>query len=120
VFSKSVPLASATKEIQSDEPPLTRAVGSFHLKGFEKPVEVHELVGWPDEVEVSRPWREVFTQALKNFQSGDFVLAEMGFRQTLKLHPDDGPARYYLGRLDEIGKQPVPGDWTGATIMKEK
>jgi adenylate cyclase len=99
---------------------VTRKVGSFQLKGFEKPVEVYELLGWPAEAEASRLWRETFEQALKNFQAGDFELALMGFRQTLALRPDDGPSRHYLARLEEIGGQPVPVDWTGATMMKEK
>ena len=99
---------------------VTRAVGRFQLKGFEKPVDVYELVGWPDEAESTRPWREAFDQALKNFQSGDFVLADMGFRRTLELRPNDGPATYYLGRLEEMQHEPAPADWTGATMMKEK
>jgi len=99
---------------------VTRPLGSFYLKGFEKPVEVFELVGWPDEAEASRAWRESFAQALKNYQTGDFVLAEMGFNKTLELKPDDGPSRYYLSRLEEYRQQPLPEDWTGATIMKEK
>lgn len=99
---------------------ITRCLGSFYLKGFEKPVEVFELVGWPDEAEASRAWRESFAQALKNYQAGEFVLAEMGFNKTVELKPNDGPSRYYLSRLEELKEQPLPEDWTGATIMKEK
>lgn len=99
---------------------LVRALGNFQLKGFEKPVEVFELVGAPSDAESTRLWRESFDQALKNYQSGEFVLAEMGFKQTLTLRPGDGPSQYYLSRLEEFSSQPVPEDWTGATIMKEK
>ena len=113
-------LISGTTKAGIGDRLITRTVGSFQLKGFEKPVEVHELLGWPDEAEVSRPWRETFEQALNNFQNGDLMLAEMGFRRTLELHPNDGPARYYLGRLEEQAGQPVVGDWTGITVLKEK
>jgi len=112
-------ISGATKEGVGDRL-IMRAVGCFQLKGFEKPVEVFELVGFPDEAEASRPWREAFEQALKNYQSGDTILAEMGFRQVLEMHPADGPSRYYLDRLKEMGEQPLQGDWTGVTMMKEK
>ncbi len=112
-------ISGATKEGVRDRL-ITRAVGRFQLKGFEKPVEVFELIGFPDEAEASHPWREAFERALKNYQSGDTILAEMGFRQTLELRPNDGPSLYYLARLEELSAQPLQGDWTGVTMMKEK
>lgn len=112
-------ISGATKAGIGDQL-LTRAVGRFQLKGFEKPVEVYELLGWPEEAEATRPWREAFAQALKNYQSGDMILAEMGFRRTLELRPNDGPALHYLARLEELSAQPLQGDWTGVTMMKEK
>jgi len=99
---------------------ITRSVGSFRLKGFETPVEVFELVGLPEEAESSREWREAFEQAMQNYRSGDFVLAELGFRRTIELKPMDGPATYYLEKLVELAGKPVPGDWTGETMLKEK
>src|SRR5205823_2106436 len=49
-----------------------RFCGKFILKGFEKAVEVYELVGMPDSAESSKAWRDAFAAALKQFQSGDF------------------------------------------------
>ncbi len=112
-------ISGATKAGVGDQL-VTRTVGRFQLKGFEKPVEVYELLGWPEEAEATRPWREAFEQALQNYQSGDMILAEMGFRRTLELHPNDGPAQHYLARLEELSAQPLQGDWTGVTMMKEK
>ena len=113
-------LISGTTRAEIGDRLLTRPVGDFQVKGFAKSVVVHELLGWPEDAEASRPWRELFVQALKNYQSRDFELASMGFQQTLELRPDDGPSLYYLDRIKEIGREPLSGDWTGATVMKEK
>ncbi len=115
-------LISSTTRAEIGDQLLTRPVGSFQFKGFAKSVEVFELVDWPTEavVEATRPWRESFEQALRNYQTSDLELALMGFRQTLELRPDDGPSLYYINRIKEISQEALPGDWTGATVMKEK
>ena len=99
---------------------VTRAVGRFRLKGFEAAVEVHELVGWPAEVETSRAWREVFAAALAAFQRADFNSAIEGFQRTLELHPGDGPSNFYLDRITELAAQPLPAGWKGEVQLKEK
>lgn len=99
---------------------VTRPLGRFQLKGFGKPVEVHELVGWPEEEEKTRPWREAFAQALADYQARKLESAEQGFRRTLELRPGDGPSESYLARLEELRAQPLPDDWEAHTIMREK
>jgi adenylate cyclase len=97
-----------------------RFAGRFRLKGFEKAVDVYELVCTHDQAEVSRPWREAFAQALKHFRQKDFAGAEAGFRRTLELHAEDGPAKFYLARIAELRTAPVPDDWSGEIELKEK
>jgi adenylate cyclase len=99
---------------------VTRPLGLFQLKGFGKPVEVHELVGWPEEEEKTRPWREAFAQALADYQARKLDAAEQGFRRTLELRPGDGPSESYLARLEELRAQPLPDDWETHTVMREK
>jgi adenylate cyclase len=103
---------------------LTRPVGSFRLKGFEGLVEAHELMGWPDQEQASRAWREAFAEALSNFELRHLELAEMGFRQVLNLHPNDGPTRFYLKqiqeRASEVTPENLPDTWASYTILKEK
>lgn len=100
---------------------VSRPCGRFRLKGFEKAVEVHELLGWLEEADLpTRPWREAFAQGLHAFQQGDFQAAEAHFRRTLALRPDDGPSRFYLARLEELRRHPPPADWTGEVELKEK
>jgi hypothetical protein len=83
-------------------------------------VEVFEIVGWPNEAEATRPWREAFAEALNNYQQRNLEFAGMGFRRVLELRPDDGPSKFYLGRIEELALQPLPEDWTGFTLLKDK
>jgi adenylate cyclase len=99
---------------------VTRPVGLFQLKGFGKPVEVHELVGWPEEAEKTRPWREAFAQALADYHTRQLESAQRGFRRTLELRPGDGPSEFYLARMEELKGQQLPEDWATYTIMREK
>ena len=103
-----------------DDRLLTRPLGLFQLKGIEKPVEVHEIVGWPDQAGSSLGWRESFAQALDNYQQRNFEFAEIGFRRTLELKPEDGPSKFYLAKLDELRGQEVSEQWATHTILREK
>src|SRR5271170_3299279 len=75
---------------------VTRPLGSVRLKGFEALVEVHELVGWPDQVKKGQALREAFAQALDNYLQRNLEFAELGFKRILEMDPDDGPAQFYL------------------------
>jgi hypothetical protein len=99
---------------------VTRLAGRFRLKGFEKAVEVYELIGWPANEGDSRVWRDCFAEALLAFQRGNLDAAEKGFRRTLELHPGDGPSDLYLSRLAELRKATLPPGWNGEIELKEK
>jgi len=99
---------------------LTRFLGPFKLKGFEKSVPVYELVGSLDRAEAYRPLQEAFAQALNLFQQKDFTMAQLAFRQVLEIDPADGPAQFYLKSISEVGDRPLPADWKGETVFTEK
>ncbi|MBI4661176.1 MAG: adenylate/guanylate cyclase domain-containing protein [Verrucomicrobia bacterium] len=99
---------------------VTRFCGRFQLKGFEKAVEVHELLGASDQAETSKAWREAYTEALKQYEKKDLEAAEAGFHCTLKLRPTDGPSQFFLKHLEELRSHPPDGEWTGVVELKEK
>jgi adenylate cyclase len=101
---------------------VTRLVGRFQLKGFEKAVEVYELVGRSEEAEASRPWRETFAEGVKAFQAKNFDGAESAFRRTLDLKPNDGPSIFCLSKIVELRSDghELPADWAGEIELKEK
>jgi adenylate cyclase len=90
------------------------------LKGFEKAVEVHELVGELDQAAQSQGWREWFAKGLECFERKSFEPAEAAFRRVLETKPDDGPSQFYLERIAELRAQPPTGEWTGIIELKEK
>ena len=112
----------ATREIQAslEGRIITRAVGQFRFKGFEKAVEVYEIISPVESAQASQPWRETFEKALCDFQNQQFDAAAEGFRQTLILHPEDGPSRFYLVKAAELQKRTLPKDWRGEIELLEK
>jgi adenylate cyclase len=99
---------------------VTRPLGQFQLKGFEGLVEVHELVGFPEEAESTRAWREAFAEAMMNYEQRNLEFAEIGFRRVLELKPEDGPSKFFIERIAEMGTQELPENWATHTILKEK
>ncbi|MSU60805.1 MAG: adenylate/guanylate cyclase domain-containing protein [Pedosphaera sp.] len=99
---------------------VSRRLGSFRLKGFEKAVEVFELVSEPEKAAESKAWRENFAEGLKRFVQREFTEAETAFHRVLELKPGDGPSSYYLERITELETSPPGPDWTGVIELKEK
>jgi adenylate cyclase len=112
-------MSAATKKAIGDQL-VTRGLGKFQLKGFEGLVEVHELIGLPDQAENSRSWREAFAEALANYEDRNLEFAKLGFERVLELKPDDGPSKFYLERIADLSRQELPDNWSTHTILKEK
>jgi adenylate cyclase len=81
---------------------VTRYLGKFQLKGFEKNVEVHELLGPPAEAEKLQSLCLVFDGALRLFQQRDLGAAENAFERVAESFPSDGPTKFYLKHLHEV------------------
>ncbi len=99
---------------------LTRYLGLFRLKGFERAVGVYELVGRPEQEAESRELRERFAGALEKFVKRDFAAAGEEFRRTLEVSAQDGPAQFYLEQIEEFRAAEPPADWKGEITLKDK
>jgi adenylate cyclase len=99
---------------------VTRRLGIFRLKGLDKPVELHELVGSPEAAEVTLAWRDAFAAAWDHYRQKNWAAAEAGFRRTLDLRPSDGPARFYLAALAQLRDRNLPDNWNGELDLGEK
>lgn len=99
---------------------LTRFLGRFQLKGFEKSVQVYELVGDRHAAATSPIWHGEFDEALRLFQQRDFGPAERAFEQVLESAKDDPTTQFYLKHLPEVRNQTLPADWCGEMELKEK
>jgi adenylate cyclase len=99
---------------------VTRHLGRFQLKGFEKSVAVYELLATGDQEKNFCGLRDSFEQAVYAFQGGDIQHAETSFRRVLELFPNDGATRFYLAIIDELKRKPLPENWDGTVQMQEK
>ena len=112
----------ATREIQktSESQLVTRLVGHFRFKGFDQVTEIYELIGSSASENQTKPWRDAFANALSRFQRQAFADADLGFRQTLEIRPDDGPSKFYLERIAQFRTHPPEGGWLGEIDLREK
>ena len=97
-----------------------RTLGHFRLKGFQKAVAVHEILGPAENAEATRPWRETFAQGLRHFQLKEMDRAREAFVRTLELRPDDGPSLFYIGMMEELVPELMAENWHGEVDIKEK
>jgi adenylate cyclase len=97
---------------------VTRYLGRFQLKGFERSVEVHQLLGRPGEV--LAPAEDEFDTALRLFQQRDLGAAENAFQRVLDTRPDDGATKFYSRHIAEVRNAGVPENWNGEVEIKEK
>ena len=98
---------------------LTRYLGRFILKGFEKSVDVHELVG--NRGTATPPvWHGEFEEALRLFQQRDFGAAERSFARVLESASTENTTKFYLKHLKEVVESPPPENWSGEVELKEK
>ncbi len=99
---------------------VTRYLGLFRLKGFEKSVQVYELMDRREDSDKTYDLRKRFDEALELFGKKDFTGAEAAFRRVLELSPKDGPTHFYLEHLADHHADDLPADWKGEITLKEK
>jgi len=119
-YTGTVVLITADTQREVGSRLLTRYLGLFRLKGFEKAVGVYELIGRPEQEAESRELRELFAGALEKFMKRDFAGAEDSFRHILEVSPEDGPAQFYLEQIHELRAAEPPAEWKGEIILKDK
>lgn len=55
---------------------------------------------------------ERFAEGLAAYRRRDFALARVFFAAALEADPEDGPARLYLARCDDLIENPPPAEWS--------
>lgn len=126
----------ATRVIQKsvEQDMISRLVGHFKFKGFGQAVEVHELISKRGDSDPTQVWREAFAEGLRSFQRKQFSAAAEHFQLTIQLRRevdrtsarreeelrDDGPASFYLTKIEAFRLNPPPQNWHGEISMDEK
>jgi adenylate cyclase len=97
-----------------------RRLGYFRLQGFDGVADVLEILPRNHADASGSEWQQRFEKGLHYFQRGDLAKARSAFAETLGLRPGDGPACFYVARVEELLRGPLPPDWTGEINLKEK
>jgi adenylate cyclase len=111
-------LITGTTEAEISGKFVTRFLGQFRLKGFEKQVDVFELIG--RDPGTAPPWLKLYYSALEAFMQRDFPTATNRFAQVLNAEPNDGPSTFYLHKMAEFHVMPPPQNWAGEIEIREK
>jgi adenylate cyclase len=100
---------------------LVKRLGQFILAGKSMPVAACELICRMEEsTDLQKNLCKVFAQALDAFQRQSWNEAAAGFKESLKMHPEDGPSRFYLDWCEKYKSNP-PGDtWDGVVRLLTK
>ncbi len=99
---------------------ITRSLGQFRVVGKEKTVGIHELVA-PASEAGAMPWLDVFARGVAAFCRGELDDAEQRMREVCELRGgDDGPAKFYLEKIEALRESPLPANWTGIVELTSK
>jgi len=100
---------------------LGRELDVVRVKGKDQPVKIYELlVRWPQATLKSKSLVEEFGFALAAYQNRNWGLALKTFQSILDKHTQDGPARLYLQRCQDLQANPPPKKWDGVYTSTAK
>lgn len=63
---------------------------------------------------------EPYNEGLGLYRKKKFKEALKLFKQVLKVRPEDGPSKLYVGRCEMLIKTPPSADWDGVFTMTTK
>jgi adenylate cyclase len=100
---------------------VTRPLGEFRLAGKTQSVVIHELICRAEEEQGEAVWIEVFEQALDSFRGAEFEQARLLMQRAMKARGGaDGPAEFYLRKIDTVETSEQLENWTGVVSFTEK
>ncbi len=107
-----------------------RPLGRIVVKGRSQAVPIHELVALKEDItDRTRECIALFEQALERYYARDWDGALTLFRRSAELEPNQpgvtvgvssNPSQIYQHIVEEMRQQPLPPDWDGVYVMKEK
>lgn len=100
----------------------TRPLDLMVVKGKTEPVKVHELVGLKEKPlsNMEEQVLDLYTSAYKLYLNREWDNALDLLNQALRLKPEDGPTKVYIGRCEEYKKNEPDENWSGVFVMTSK
>ncbi|MEP6698862.1 MAG: adenylate/guanylate cyclase domain-containing protein [Verrucomicrobiota bacterium] len=100
---------------------ITRRLGEFRVAGKTQAVVIHELLCRDEQLSNERTWIKPFEEGLSVFRSGDFEKARTLMNETRQLRGgSDGPAEFYLRKIEKLQADGAVENWTGIVELSEK
>ena len=98
-----------------------REIDTIPVKGKTETTRIFELMSAAGQLseELAR-LRERYQQAWKTYLAQEWDLAEASFRECLQIHPNDGPSRVFLERIQVFRRNPPGKDWDGVWQLIQK
>jgi len=98
-----------------------RRLARVQLKGRNKPLEVHELVGLREDTgEDILGMIEMFETGLGLFMDSKFAEAKAIFQTIPEKTPIDGPSKTYISLCEYYEKNPPENSWRGIYVQESK
>ncbi len=97
-----------------------RELDAIAVKGKTEPVRVFEILAGKEETDVDLRFVERFQAGLSFYREQVFTEAIACFEDTLRLRPEDGPARAFIQRCMQLSEDPPGSGWDGVWRMEEK
>jgi adenylate cyclase len=114
-------LMSEATHKEAGESYVCRKLDRVRVVGINEPVRLFELVGNPKFVSGEKKEAvERFHVALEHFEQRDWVAAEGGLKEILRLDPEDGPSVLYAKRCVEYKTSPPAASWDGVYNLSTK
>jgi adenylate cyclase len=96
-------LVSAATALQAQGAIELREIDQIEIAGFGEPERVFEILGRRGEVDAALlEMRERYAEGLAAYRDGEWTAAREAFATCLAIRPGDGPAGYFLARLETL------------------
>lgn len=97
-----------------------RYLGSIRVVGKLIPVKVYEPFAKKGEAEPEvKAMLQHYEAGIEKFYKGDYAGSLPDFQAALAARPDDGPAKFYIGKAELFIKEPIK-DWDQSFNLTEK
>ncbi len=122
VYGTNIIISEFTKKLLGETVIPMRKLDIVKVKGKAKPVAIYEILhSRITQNTDSGRLITTYEEALSSYLNRQWADAEEKFRFILEhLRKDDNPSKIFLSRLAYISENPVPDDWDGVTVMKDK
>ena len=118
-YKTGILVAARTREL-AGEAFLFRELDFARVKGRGGSLPVFELLGEAGDPGVDPVRLELYGQALERYRARDWQAASAALQALLEAHPDDGPAKVMVGRLNALEADPPPEGWDGVYEQRSK